>query len=201
MCFFFGLPSKPVQISNRFQKPITSSTFENTEKINGFAHPKTLLISNDNPNEISDGIWGFLPTWAKDTSFQKNTLNARIETINELPTFKNYTQNRCLIPANYFFDWRHEGKEKIGYKVYNQEDEIFCFAGLYSDWVNPVTLSKTRTYTIITTAANELMQYVHNTKMRMPIVLHKKEETYWLQNEPIANFAFPYQANLVAFTY
>jgi hypothetical protein len=51
-----------------------------------------------------------------------------------------------------------------------------CF---YSGLPETTTQKLLRIYSILTTAANETMQYIHNTKMRMPVILkepphHKK---------------------------
>ena len=60
------------------------------------------------------------------------------------------------------------------------DNELFTFAGLYSDWKNPLTNQIIRTYTIITTEANELMAQIHNSKKRMPVVL--ANENAWLNS-------------------
>ena len=42
------------------------------------------------------------------------------------------------------------------------------------------------------------MAEIHNTKKRMPIILKPEDESKWLQHEPINNFAYPYEVNLIA---
>jgi putative SOS response-associated peptidase YedK len=124
-------------------------------------------------------------------------LNARIETLEQLPSFKDASANRCLIPATCFYEWRHEGTLKKPYRISSTEDEIFSFAGIYSDWTNPVTGDTQRTYSLITTEANACMEFIHNTKKRMPVILHSQDESTWLKGSPISNFAFPYSCNLL----
>ncbi len=198
MCFFFGLPATAAVIKKRYNKPFkTPERFSPSDKFNGFAHPQTPIITTDDSQYITMGTWGLLPHWAKDASFQKNTLNARIETLEQLPSFKDTVTNRCLIPATCFYEWRHEGTQKKPYRISSTEDEIFSFAGIYSDWTNPVTGDTQRTYSIITTEANTCMQFIHNTKKRMPVILHTQDETSWLMGAPIPHFAFPYSCNLL----
>jgi putative SOS response-associated peptidase YedK len=60
------------------------------------------------------------------------------------------------------------------------DKEQFAFAGLWSEWHNKVTGETKRTFTILTTEANELMSKIHNTKKRMPIILSKNNEPKWL---------------------
>jgi putative SOS response-associated peptidase YedK len=197
MCFYFGLPDSATVVMKRFQKPFKQpELFVASDKYNGFAHPMTPIITSDAQEHITFGSWGLLPQWSQDVAFRKNTLNARIETIESLPSFRDYTNNRCLIPASCFFEWRHEGKTKVPFRIMSIENDIFTFAGLYSDWQHPDTKEVLRTYTIITTAANDTMQYIHNTKQRMPVILHQADEQNWLDGTAITQFAFPYSVGL-----
>jgi len=200
MCFYFGLPDSATVVMKRFQKTIKKpQLFLPSDKYNGFAHPVTAIIASDNKEQITFGSWGLLPQWSNDMSFRKNTLNARIETVESLSSFKDYTENRCLVPASCFYDWRHEEKFKVPYKIVCTENDIFTFAGLYSDWQHPDTNELLRTYTILTTTANITMKYIHNTKQRMPVILHQIDEQKWLNGDAIAQFAFPYSLGLAAF--
>ena len=53
---------------------------------------------------------------------------------------------------------------------------------------------------MLTTQANKTMQFIHNHKKRMPIILKQKDELDWLNpKSSINDFAFPYEANLVGF--
>ncbi|MEK8179923.1 SOS response-associated peptidase [Flavobacterium buctense] len=203
MCFYFGLPENIGVIKKRFNREVkNSTTYQPNEKFNGFAHPENLLITNEAPELITTGSWGLLPQWSKDLAFRKNTLNARIETASQLPSFRDYNQNRCLVPASRFYEWRHEGKTKIPYIIVSSEHEsdLFCFAGLYSDWNHPATGQLLRTFTILTTEGNDTMKYVHNTKERMPVILHQTDEDRWLQGANLTEFAYPYHCRLTAFT-
>jgi putative SOS response-associated peptidase YedK len=129
-------------------------------------------------------------------------LNARIETIDEKPSFKNAVNNRCLIIAIAYYEWRWidpKGKLKEKYQINSQDTEIFTFAGLYSTWNDIQTGEALNRYTILTTEANETMKYVHNMKQRMPVMLKKADEMAWLDHSSSINdFAFPYQVNLIA---
>ena len=205
MCFYTQQNATKKEVQSRFDAEIDNEeTYLENDFINGFSYPNMPIILNTKPELITTNYsWGLLPSWAKDEDFRKNTLNARIETVDEKASFKNVMQNRCLVIATAYYEWRwndEKGKSKDKYQINSQEDEIFTFAGLYSKWVNPATGEEKNTYTILTTEANELMQYVHNHKKRMPVVLHKKDEKAWLDNSnAIRDFAFPYQASIVAF--
>ena len=53
-------------------------------------------------------------------------------------------------------------------------------AGIYDEWLNKVTGEIVNTFSIITTEANALTDYIHNTKHRMPAILSLENEEKWL---------------------
>lgn len=66
-------------------------------------------------------------------------------------------------------------------------DDIFSLGAIYYIDKNGVL-----TFAVCTTEANELMSKVHNTKLRMPIILPIGIENDWLDhNNAIQDFAFP----------
>lgn len=137
-----------------------------------------------------------MPFWAKDKSLQKNTLNCKIETAAEKPSFKNYISNRCLVVADGFYEWKHtmvNGKlQKEKFLLTVPGNGLFAFAGLYSNWKG------INTFTILTTSANQLMAEIHNSKKRMPVVLKKEEESLWLNQKPLDAYAIRTEIELVA---
>lgn len=205
MCYYTQQNALKNEVKKRFNAEIDNEdSYLITDFINGFTHPNLPIILNSKPNIITtDYSWGLVPSWAKDIEIRKKTLNARIETINKKPSYKNITQNRCLIIATAFYEWHWNdktGKSKSKYQINSQEDEIFTFAGLYTNWTNPQTGLHLNSFTMLTTEVNELMGYVHNHKKRMPVVLNRADETAWLDaSNNISDFAFPYQAKLIAF--
>lgn len=205
MCFFTQQTAVFEEIETRF-----SAKMDNTERlvksdfINGFSYPNLPVILDITPSIItSDFNWGVVPNWSKGLDFRKNTLNARIETVHEKPSYKSITQNRCLIIATAYYEWHwndEKGNSKDKYQINSQDSEIFTFAGLYNIGTNPENGEVLNTFTMVTTQANKLMQYVHNHKKRMPIMLNKEDENAWLDNSNlISEFAYPYEGNLVAF--
>src|SRR5690606_3495388 len=113
----------------------------------------------------------------------------------------NSVKNRCLIIADAFYEWQWldaKGKEKQKYIIKPTDQEIFGFAGFYSEWVNPSNGENMTTYTIATTEANELMEEIHNNKKRMSIIPKKENRHEWLKGGPLETFHFPYEVELIA---
>lgn len=204
MCFYMQQKDSIPKVQKRFKAEVIQPDFFLQENvINGFTHPNIPVILDKNPTIIETNYhWGLLPTWAKEIDFRKNTLNAKIETIHEKPSYKNSVHNRCLIIATAFYEWHwldKKGKVKQKYQI-NSENEIFTFGGVYNTWTNPANGEILNTFTMVTTQANSTMQYIHNHKKRMPIVLQQKDEMAWLDaKNPIEDFAFPYESMLIGF--
>jgi putative SOS response-associated peptidase YedK len=198
MCFFSRLTISASELKSRFQADFGPGTsWEPTMEFNGFTHPKTPAIANDQPDRIRMFEWGLLPSWAKDKSLQNNTLNARIETLHEKPSFRSVLTNRCLIPANGFYEWQWldpEGKKKQKYLITVEDEEAFAFAGLWNAWTDRLTGEIIETYTIITRPANGLMARIHNSKLRMPWILPHSEESDWLAGKQPIYKEVPFRA-------
>lgn len=96
--------------------------------------------------------------------------------------------SRCLVLADGFFEWQWldpKGKQKQIYELRLPGNELFTFAGLWSEWVDKTSGEVVHTYTILTTAANELMSTIHNSKKRMPVIVAKDNERDWLEGKDL----------------
>ncbi len=202
MCYQTRLIKKKKEIAERFRIAQIGNLndYEPIEFCKAFDYPKTPVITNQSPNKIEMYSWGLIPEWSNNDDIKQYTLNARIETLNEKPSFKNVTQNRCLIIADGFYEWQWHnktGSKKTKYLITLPDEELFAFAGIYSQWVD-FDNSIVNSYSIITTEANELMSEIHNTKHRMPVILNKDDENNWLNGTDFKQFAYPYCNELIA---
>jgi putative SOS response-associated peptidase YedK len=106
--------------------------------------------------------------------------NARAESIAEKPSFKDaFKRRRCLIPADGYYEWVRVGKVKQPLRFYLKSGQTFGFAGLYESWMSPEK-NLIKTCTIITTEPNELVRPAHD---RMPVIISKDKETYWMDSQ------------------
>lgn len=189
MCFHSKQSKDAQTLEHRFKARFISTENFSQGDFNGFTHPFCPIICNEQPECILMAQWGVLPAWAKDRSLQNSTLNARIETISEKPAFKALAAKRCLIPADGYYEWQwldSKGKNKRKYLLQMPNAELFSFAGLYNVWFDKAAGSTINTFTILTTQANELMSRIHNSQLRMPVVLDFDTEKLWLQNGNLA---------------
>lgn len=202
MCYRTQLNTKIKKIEETFDAQfLEPEAYSPQEEINAFSFPMTPVITAQNREAVDQFHWGLIPFWAKDEKIRNMTLNARIETIEEKPAFRNAVSNRCLIIASGFYEWQWldpKGKVKQKYFIRPTDQEVFGFAGIYSTWANPQNGRLIQSYSIFTTEANDLMSEIHNIKKRMPVTLRKQDHNSWLSGAPVENFAFPYEADLQA---
>jgi putative SOS response-associated peptidase YedK len=132
--------------------------------------------------ELADGRemaffkWGLVPSWAKDTSMGARLINARAETVEEKPSFREaFKRRRCIIPADGFYEWRRTAGKKQPFFFRMRDESPFGFAGLWERWEGEGKAIES--CTILTTEANEVLNLVHD---RMPVILHPEEYALWL---------------------
>jgi putative SOS response-associated peptidase YedK len=136
--------------------------------------------------------WGLVPSWAADPSIGNRLVNARSETVAEKPAFRAaFRQRRCLLPADGFFEWRKEGRQKQPYWFRLRDAGPFAFAGLWEQWTAPDG-ARVESAAVLTTAANELVRPLHD---RMPVILRPEDHDRWLAPGPgDAALLVPYPA-------
>ena len=157
---------------------------------NGFSHPKVSSITDENPNSLTDLQWGLIPSWAKSVDIKKYTLNARVETLDEKPSFKN--AKRCVVFSDGFYEWKWldaKGKRKQKYLMEYPKSVLFGFAGLYDQWIDKKTGEIIKSCSIVTTSAEGIMKEIHNSKLRMPVTLIDHQLSKWLNGEKIKFFS------------
>lgn len=153
--------------------------------ISAYTFPKLYIQRQDNPKVLTTAHWGLIPSFIKTNEdahkIRVQTINARSETVFEKASFKqSILKNRCVLFMDGFFEYQHIGKEKIPYYIYPSNEELFLMGGIYNDWTNTQSGEVFSTFSILTTDANPLMQEIHNSKKRMPLILDKEDARDWL---------------------
>jgi putative SOS response-associated peptidase YedK len=142
---------------------------------------KTRLLPRIAPTKYPAWFGGLIPHFAEDEHYKYKTINAKAETVAELPTFRQPLRDkRCLIPATGFYepDKIHFDKSPFPWHYFHLKNQpLFGFAGLYDTWTDKETGKEIYSYTIITTEPNEVVGKFHN---RMPVILNKEDEAEWL---------------------
>ena len=156
---------------------VSPASFELSSSYNIAPSQDVLIINDTGIRELIKCRWGFLPPWIKDLSEGIPMINARAETIDEKPYFKEaFKKQRCLIIADGFFEWEKKKQKKIPYYIRLKSGKPIGFAGLYQYSSYPDG-NKICGCAIITTESNDLVASIHN---RMPVIVPENKVDMWL---------------------
>jgi putative SOS response-associated peptidase YedK len=128
--------------------------------------------------------WGLIPYWCQDPKGGQKPINAKCETVDRLPMFREaYRRRRCILPVDGFYEWKPVKGEKAKqpYAIAMRDGQPFGIGGLWENWKDRATGEWIRTFAVITTDANELVAQIHN---RMPLILAPRDYNRWLSDEP-----------------
>jgi putative SOS response-associated peptidase YedK len=121
--------------------------------------------------------WGLVNSWATNSSLAASCINAKAETIETRPSFKDaLTKRRCIVPADGFYEWRGPRSNREPLWIHHADGRLLWLAGLYESW-KPEPGRWQRTFTIITTRANRLIEPIHD---RMPVILDERRAEDWM---------------------
>jgi putative SOS response-associated peptidase YedK len=139
--------------------------------------------------------WGLVPFWAKDPKIGNRMINARMETVDEKPAFRQaFAKRRCLLPADGYFEWyptEQKGKSgkplKQPFYIHPADGSVMAMAGLYEIWKDPTREEDDPkrflwTCTVLTTTAEDVAGQIHD---RMPLLVEKERYEAWL--DPTSN--------------
>lgn len=135
------------------------------------------ILPDGERKEVRSIRWGLIPWWSKEA---KGLINARVETIDTKPSFKeSFERRRCLILADGFYEWERTGKISQPYYFQMKDQAMFAFAGVWDRW-QPANGEIVMSCAIVTTVANELLAKIHT---RMPVILDSDGHDRWLDDD------------------
>jgi putative SOS response-associated peptidase YedK len=177
MCGRYTLSAPdPARIRLRF--PVGEAV-EIRSRFNVAPGDEVLAVSSDRDGRPRGELlrWGLVPPWSKPGEAALKMINARAETLEERPAYREaFRRSRCLIIADGFYEWRRQGAgRRQPFHIARPDREPFAFAGLWTVWRDEHRTL--RTCTILTTAARGAVASLHD---RMPVVLPRDGESEWL---------------------
>ena len=111
-------------------------------------------------------------------------LNARLETLAVKPTFRDAARDgRCLLPVRCWYEWRRNGPLREPYRLGAASGALLTLAGIRD--------ARTGSCAVVTTAASGIAAWVHNTGLRMPLIVAPAQRASWLSADvgELAGFA------------
>jgi putative SOS response-associated peptidase YedK len=185
MCGRFNLTATPESIAKHFQLQ-KSPKFQPGFNIAPAQKILCIVELDDKSFKAVNLFWGLVPSWAKDDKNSHRLINARAETVREKPSFRAaFHKRRCLIVANGFYEWQKLEHGKQAYHIHRLDNGLFAFAGLWEHWQHD--RETLYSCTILTTAATELMQPIHE---RMPVIIPVDHYRQWLDKSADESVVF-----------
>ena len=136
-------------------------------------------ITNETSESIDQQRWGLLPHWVDEPDGSPQPINARAESIDTKPYFRDaFEKRRCLVLADGFYEWKADGRYKTPYRITIDGGEPFAMAGVWETWGE--NGSEKQTVAIVTTEANDVVGEIHD---RMPVIFERNEERRWIDEE------------------
>jgi putative SOS response-associated peptidase YedK len=132
----------------------------------------TLIRNANGTREWAQLKLGLIPRW--NTQARPHA-NARVESLDKPGLRDSFQHRRCLIPANGYFEWVHEGKKRHPYFVRPKDGGVFAYAGIWDTCSGPE--GTIESVAILTVPANELIAPMHD---RMPAILTAPGVLAWL---------------------
>lgn len=133
------------------------------------------IITQEEKNLIQKYRWGLVPEWSRQGINTGNLYNARSQGIVSKPSFRiPIRQKRCIIIADSFYTI---GKNEEAYRVYNRNQGVLLFAGLYDQCSVGGQIQST--FTMITAPSN---REVARSSDVSPVILSEEQKEEWLSS-------------------
>jgi putative SOS response-associated peptidase YedK len=130
-----------------------------------------ILTADSDGRHLVPAVWGFTSTG------RAPLFNARAETVDTLPSFKDsFRHHRCIIPASGFYEWRPSDRQPFYFE--RVDAQPLAFAGIWKRIGSHLEAS------VITTTSNADMQGIHH---RMPVILDPETWNSWLAQDPLTD--------------
>ncbi len=137
-----------------------------------------VVVQRDEVRAITAFRWGLIPHWSDTPKTGNRMFNARAETIDRQPAFRYaFGKRRCIVPVDAYYEWQRAGSVRQPYAIVRADGRPLGLAGLWAGWKDEETGEVIRSFTIVTTSANEMMAPIHD---RMPVLLPDDAWERWL---------------------
>src|SRR5438552_7848541 len=139
--------------------------------------PVPIVRLAERGRQFALGRWELISPWVKDPRTFTLLVNARAESVNAKPAFRNaMRRRRCLVPADGFYEWKDDGGRKRPFCIRPKDRAPIAFAGLWETWIGP-NGEEMETAAIVTTQANRELAALHS---RMPAIIPERAFDLWL---------------------
>ena len=146
----------------------------------------SIITSEFERRKAQSARWGLVNRGARDNSRASQCINAKAETLEQRPTFREgFQERRCVVPADGFYECSGAKGTRQPLWIHRRAGGLLLFACLYESWY-PEKDRPAPTFTIVTCAANAAIAAIHD---RMPAVLDERAAEDWInprERDPVS---------------
>jgi putative SOS response-associated peptidase YedK len=200
MCGRYVTLSKIQAVEKRFNVQVAEDVAlqwkPSTNVSHGDAAP---VVAHDAPGEVQMFQFGLTPRWAQKQFYMVNARSEGDHNPDDDPRYtgalgilnkpmfrQSIRERRCLVIADGFIEGPKQERLQKPYLLYPRSGTTpFALAGIWDEWTDPGTGEIIRSFAIITTVANRILQRIGH--HRSPVVLDADQERAWIDPEtPLA---------------
>lgn len=189
-------------LESTFDADLRLDTIPTYYHVNGFQRPKMMMITENEPNIIQLGTWSIAPPNCSDLQqYWKekggSVLNTRDDSLFSYKAASWKTDailaHKCIVIVTGFYEPHKVGKDSYPYLLHKHNFEPFGLCGYYTQQEHE------KTFSVVTTQANNLLSKIHNAAKRMPLTIDADDkESYFdldteeaLKKEFSSNYSVP----------
>lgn len=156
------------------------------------SYPGPIVLKSHNTERMAIGLarFGLLPAWAKEEAFGKKTYNARVETVQEKPSYRSAWNNRhyALALIDSFYEPCYESGKAVRTRIKQANTEPMAIASIWDTWTDPDSGELVVSFSMLTINADghPLMKRFHKEgdEKRTIVPLHPELFNDWLNASP-----------------
>ena len=161
------------------------------ESYPGFLAP--VVMQSHHSGRVACGLarFGLIPIWAKDDKISRHTYNARSETVEEKPSYRNAWRKRqfCIVVADNFYEPNYETGKPVRWRIKTKSGYPFGIASIWEKWIDPKNNEVVASFSMMTVNADEhpVMRRFHklDDEKRTPVILQPKDFFRWMGADQI----------------
>jgi putative SOS response-associated peptidase YedK len=135
------------------------------------------VITNEAVRRLDLLRFGFVSAWPGGPRNGRHLINARVETVAKLRSFRRaLALRRCIVPVSGYYEWQTLAGRKRPHFIHTHDGTLLSLAGVWERWQahDGQTLEG---FVVLTRPAAGFLRDIHD---RMPLVVPAQQIEHWL---------------------
>lgn len=190
MCTNFTATRNNPWVKEHFDLALPAGDYP-PEAYPGYLAP--LVVQSHQTGRVACGLarFGLIPGWAKDDKISRHTYNARSETVDSKPSYRNAWRQRRygIVLLDNFFEPNYVSGKAERWQIALASQTPFGIASIWDTWTDPNSGEMVTSFSMLTVNADQhpVMNQFHKPgdEKRTPLVLAPSQFAPWLGAQPM----------------